>query len=173
VAPFVIELSLRSAAQLFESRDPPPLGPKALHPQILDSINEQWGRAPRGSELQLIIRLPASSMAEPQELIAALRDYSVFRADSERREIRKTLRDGRIALLIGLAFLIVVGAIAEVIHGVFSGRFALGVASGLEIFGWVALWYPAELLLYEWLPAYRRRRLMQRLSVAMIEFRSP
>jgi hypothetical protein len=172
MAPFVIELPLRSAAQLFESRDPPPLGPKALHPQILDSIGEQWGRAPRGSELQLIFRLPASSMAEPQELVAALRDYSVYRADAERREIRRILRDGRIALCIGLAFLIVVFAIAEVVQGAFSGRIASGVASGLEVFGWVALWYPAELLLYEWLPIYRRLRLMRHLSAATIEFRS-
>ncbi len=44
-----------------------------------------------------------------------------------------------------------------------------GVANGLEIFGWVALWRPAELLLYEWMPIYRRLRLLNRLADATIE----
>jgi hypothetical protein len=36
----------------------------------------------------------------------------------------------------------------------------------LEIIGWVALWQPAELLLSEWVPIYRRLRTTQRIADA-------
>jgi len=55
---------------------------------------------------------------------------------------------------------------------IMASPFAIEISplvAGLEIFGWVALWRPAELLLYDWAPAYRRRRLMRRQSEATIE----
>jgi hypothetical protein len=168
--PFVIEVVLRSMAQLFESPGPLLAGPRALHPQILDAIVEQAARAPRGSPLQLVLRLPAASLAEPHEIGAALREYFVFRAEADRRGVRRILLEGRWALVIGMVFLTIATAVAEVIHRI-EGRFLSNVANGLEIFGWVALWRPAELLLYEWMPVYRRQRLMERLAQATIECR--
>ena len=172
MTPYVIEFSLRSPSQLFEPGEPPPLGPRALHPQVVAAITQQWIFAPRGCSLQLRIGFPAKTMGESQQISAALRDYFLSRCAAERLEIRRILRDGRITLVIGLAFLTVVTTIAELLHATVSGRLAGAVAGGLEIFGWVALWHPAELLLYDWLPAYRRLRLLRRLSEATIEFQA-
>jgi hypothetical protein len=168
-SPFAIELSLRDPTRLFESAHPTLLGPRELDPQVLGAIAELSRTAKRGDSLQLVLRFPAGTNPPSDEICRALREYFAWRSDADRHKISRILRDGRFALLTGLGFMVVVNAIAELIHATFAGRFASGLVAGLEIFGWVALWRPAELLLYDWAPAYRRRRLMRRLSEATIE----
>jgi hypothetical protein len=170
-SPFVIEVALRSLAQLFEPPGPLLAGHRALHPQILDAVMEQAGLAPSGKPLQLVLRLPSAALAEPHEIGATLRDCFASRAEAERRDIYRILHDGRWALLVGMVFLTIATAVAELIHTAIQGRFLSNVANGLEIFGWVALWRPAELLLYEWMPCLRRERLLKRLAQATIDYR--
>ncbi len=166
---FTIELSPYNPSQLFETAEPKPFGIRELHPQVLEAIADQSRNAPRGDRLRLVLRFPVGTQLQSDAICRAMREYFAWRGEADRCEIRRILRDGRFALLIGLSFMIVVNAIAEIIHATFTGRFASGLVAGLEIFGWVALWRPAELLLYDWAPAYRRRRLMRRLGEATIE----
>jgi hypothetical protein len=168
-SPFAIEISPHDPSQLFETAEPSPLGNRELHPQLLEAIVEQLRNAPRGDRLCLVLRFPVGTQLQSDAICRAMREYFAWRGEADRCEIRRILRDGRFALLIGLGFMVIVNAIAELIHATFAGRLASGLVAGLEIFGWVALWRPAELLLYDWAPAYRRRRLMRRLSDATIE----
>jgi hypothetical protein len=170
VTPFVIHISLRSMSRLFDPAGPLLSTPRAVHPLILGTIEEQAGRAPRGSPLQLVFQSPETTSDDPNEMRAMIREYFTFLAEGYCREIRQILHQGWIALFVGLCFLAIAAAIGEVIHATIQGRFLSNVASGLEIFGWVALWRPAELLLYEWMPIYRRRRLMERLAQATVEY---
>jgi hypothetical protein len=78
-------------------------------------------------------------------------------------------RDAGLTLVIGMAFLVVVNGLAEILRPTFAGQFVSGLANGLEIIGWVALWQPAELLLSEWVPIYRRLRMTQRIAEAGFE----
>jgi hypothetical protein len=43
---------------------------------------------------------------------------------------------------------------------------------GLIILGWIALWRPAEMLAYEWIPLVRKRRLYERLAGVRVAVRS-
>ena len=43
---------------------------------------------------------------------------------------------------------------------------------GLLILGWVAMWRPIEVLLYDWWPLARRRTLLRRLATIPVEVRS-
>lgn len=170
-SPFSIEVALRSLAQLFEPPGPLFAAHRALHPQIFDAILEQAARAPRGRPLQVVLRLPSAMLTEPHEIGATLRDCFASRAEAERQKIRRILHDGRWALIVGMVFLTIATAVAELIHTAVQGRFLSNIANGLEIFGWVALWRPAELLLYEWMPCLRRERLLKRLAQATIDYR--
>ena len=40
------------------------------------------------------------------------------------------------------------------------------------IIGWVALWRPVEIFLYEWWPLRRHRRQMDRLAAMTVELRA-
>jgi hypothetical protein len=67
-------------------------------------------------------------------------------------------------LLIGVVFLGTCLVASEALGGPQSGRI-LGVArEGLVIAGWVAMWRPMEIYLYEWWPLRRRGKVFEKLS---------
>ena len=79
---------------------------------------------------------------------------------------------GRLALVIGLLFLTLCLALAGVIGELGLGWFGEAVSEGLVIFGWVALWRPGEIFLYDWWPLLRHRRQMDRLAAMPVELRA-
>jgi hypothetical protein len=52
----------------------------------------------------------------------------------------------------------------------FEGVFGQYWIEGLIILGWVALWRPMEIFLYEWWPIRRERRACRRLAEANVIF---
>ena len=81
---------------------------------------------------------------------------------------------GRISLVIALAFLTVSIAFGDVVAGYLGdGRPGEIIREGLLIVGWVAMWRPLEVFLYDWWPIRARARLLQRLSTTpvRIEYR--
>jgi hypothetical protein len=109
-------------------------------------------------------------MARANTNTTAMRAYFEKRRADESRCIKRLLWEGRITLFMGLVFLLFASALGEGLRATFSGQFAGALASGLEIFGWVALWKPAELLLYEWIPVRRKRKLLTRLATMEVEY---
>jgi hypothetical protein len=51
------------------------------------------------------------------------------------------------------------------------GGVAHFIEEGFIIVGWVALWRPLEIFLYDWWPLAQKRRLYQRLSEAQVAVR--
>ena len=65
-------------------------------------------------------------------------------------------RFGRRSLLLGFAVLSVMLLLVEAINQTLpGGPLASSLQEGLTILGWVALWRPAEIVLYEWRPVRR------------------
>ena len=54
----------------------------------------------------------------------------------------------------------------------FEGVFGQYWIEGLIILGWVALWRPMEIFLYEWWPILRERNLYRHLATAEVVVRS-
>ena len=77
---------------------------------------------------------------------------------------------GRRSLLLGFAVLSVMLLLVEAINQPLpAGPFASSVQEGLTILGWVALWRPAEIVLYEWRPLKRDLRLLEVLEHLRVE----
>ena len=73
-------------------------------------------------------------------------------------------RDGRIALLIGLGFLLCCMLLRELANS-FGNDPAWDIfGEGMLIIGWVAMWRPLEIFLYEWVPIRRRCRILAKLA---------
>ena len=83
---------------------------------------------------------------------------------NERRRLRLLFRDGRIALVTGLAFLFSCVLLRELAFSFGSGAVSDILGEGLLIIGWVAMWRPLEIFLYEWVPVRRRCRILAKLS---------
>ncbi len=101
-----------------------------------------------------------------------MREYFQRRAVAKRRELSKLFRVGRISLVIGLAFLGGAISAGEALGNlVAKDSHAYLLRESLAIGGWVALWRPLEIFLYDWWPLRAQARLYDRLGAMQVTLR--
>ena len=163
----LIEVHVSDVKELFNSFDPTPFLKRDLDPDAEEFI-AGWARElPSNVPLGLLVH--ADRAAAPPDatetLHHAVRDHFSRRADATRRKLRLLFRNGRVALLIGLAVVagsVLIGdAIASVLQ---ESRFGGIIRESFLIGGWVAMWRPLEVFLYEWWPIRAEAQLSDRLS---------
>lgn len=170
-SPGRIELRLRELNQLFDSFDPAPFHEKDLDRDAEEFITS-WAREyPPDTPLVFRLHLPDDQrrFAPEQTVQTAVQHYFAYRSDLARLEVRRTLQQGRMSLIVGLVFLVACMAARELVLRVDAGEWVRIVAEGLLIIGWVAMWRPVELLLYDWWPLLRRRRTFDNLSRMQVQ----
>lgn len=160
-----IQLRLRELPQLFNSMDPSPFLDRDLDADAEEFIMS-WAREhPKDRELELTIHLatvpPADRAADVEE---AVHHYFSVRSQMKQHEFQRLMRRGWRSLIIGLMFL--AGCL---FLGGFVGLLGTGTAAniaheGLTIIGWVAMWRPLEIYLYDWWPVRDERQLLARLT---------
>jgi len=166
-----LELCVGGMRQLFNAMDPAPFRERDLDPAAEAYIVDWAQEQPRGAPLGLVVRLtgeaPATDTARVLE--AAVDGYFLQRAAATRAELRRLFRVGRVSLVIGLAFLafaIGVGELAASLAD--SESYRSIIKESFVIGGWVALWRPLEIFLYDWWPILQRARLFDRLAVMTV-----
>ena len=169
-----IEIRLNQPQQLFNSLDPSPFHERDLDQDAEDYIVDSANEYPLREPLTLVIYLPPDQLGgEAQGLAEAIHNYFAYREEEARRRLRLFLRDGRIALAAGLSFLFVCIAIRQLVLTVGQGLPAQIADEGLYIVGWVAMWRPLEIFLYDWRPIRRRAQLFAKLARIPIAVRAP
>lgn len=165
-------MKLTDVRQLFNSLDPAPFIEKDLdrdaESYIVDSVRDFHLKTP----LRLVIHLPSSATSESvQGIPDVIHNYFSYRAATVSRELKYTLREGRHALLIGVVFLFACITIRQLISLTWEGTFAEIVEEGVLISGWVAMWRPLQIFLYDWWPIRRRRRIYEKIREMPIDVR--
>jgi hypothetical protein len=94
----------------------------------------------------------------------AVQHYFASRAAIKERELRQLIRRGRTSLLIGLAFLAACFGLGLLLRQLVPGGWSEFGEMGLQIVGWVAMWRPLEIYLYDWWPIRNDLRLLRRLA---------
>ncbi|HEX2896786.1 MAG TPA: hypothetical protein VHP63_01895, partial [candidate division Zixibacteria bacterium] len=147
--------------------DPSPFHEKDLDPDaevyIVGSALELASKSP----LALVVNLEheAELPDEGKVIGNAVRTHFERLALQTSRELSQFLRRGRLTLLIGLLFLtsaVAGGAYIKELMG--EKPLSMLIQEGLLIGGWVAMWKPLEIILYEWWPILSKRRLYDRIS---------
>src|SRR4029453_1299922 len=115
-----------------------------------------WAREiPTDVPLALIVHLdrPAGLPEEPAVLREAIREFFSERAVASRRRLRQLFRRGRTSLAIGVTFLATSLLIGDVVARLLGDR-RIGeiIRESFLIGGWVAMWRPLEVFLYDWWP---------------------
>lgn len=172
--PSRIRLKLRDLAQLFNSMDPSPFIDRDLDHDAEEFI-VSWARElPKGHGLELIIHLAtAPDPARAADTESAIQHYFASRAEIKRREFRLLLRRGHVSLAIGLVFLTVC-LLARGLASHLGYASAVGVAQeGLIIAGWVAMWRPLEIYLYDWWPLRGEWRNLEQLAKMRVHLMLP
>ena len=160
-----IEMRLSRLAQLFNSLDPSPFHERDLDQDAEEYIIGSAEEIARQRPLRLVIHLPADQVPQsgPHDLGETIYNYFSYRAVHEERRLRTLFRDGRIALVTGLIFLLCCMLLRELTFSFEPGAVSDIVGEGMLIIGWVAMWRPLEIFLYEWVPIRRRCRILAKL----------
>jgi hypothetical protein len=159
-----VSLRLARLEELLAPPEPdPPSGRFEERPgveRILDALRAQYTRRLGAIEAKLVLdELPdAEQRRKMNDALQALWRYQDERLGEELVTIR---RDGLRALVKGLLFVLACMVISAVVGKItLLPELVRGLVSeGFVIAGWVALWVPMELLLYDWWPVSRDRKL--------------
>ena len=163
----VIEVRVAELRQLFNAIDPSPFNERDLDPRAEEFIVGWSKDLPPDARLALLVYLDraAGKTDEAAILRDAIHQFFSEKAAATRRNLRELFRRGRTSLAIGLAFLGVSIATGDAVVAAFDeSRFAAIFQESLLIGGWVAMWRPLEIFLYDWWPIRGEARLFDRLS---------
>jgi hypothetical protein len=165
-----IKLKLRDLSQLFNSMDPSPFIERDLDDNAEEFIVGWAQEFPPGAPVTLRVYLEHWPAEDPTDVIRqAVHHYFAYRADLTRLEFRRLMKQGRTSLVIGLVFLAACVAIISFLLPAGTHPWTGIVRESLTIAGWVAMWRPMQIYLYDWWPVRRRLRIYARLSRMAVE----
>ncbi|MBS0387764.1 MAG: hypothetical protein JSR15_04720 [Proteobacteria bacterium] len=154
---WLIELKLREPRQLFHTLDPAPFHEKDLDPAAEQYIEDAVREIGQDKPMKLIVHLPAAmcDSDDAHSLPQAVANYFDSRARQARVDLRRLLSRGGLNLAIGVGFLIACLWLRRLM--IATAGFEV-LAEGLLIIGWVGLWRPVEIFLYDWWPIRRQQQ---------------
>jgi hypothetical protein len=168
-----IELSLGNIEQLFNTMDPSPFHEKDLDHDAEEFIVSWAEEYHHHDSLDLIVhleRLPQNGDAH-RLVTDAVHNYFAYRTRLNKLEFKRLMKQGRTSLLVGLCFLLACLGAIRIFALRQPGAFPSFLSEGLTIAGWVAMWKPLEIYLYDWWPLRRRGHIYEKLSRIPIEVR--
>ncbi|HVC29271.1 MAG TPA: hypothetical protein VNF48_06930 [Gammaproteobacteria bacterium] len=168
-----IQVHLDTLTQLFNSMDPSPFYLKDLDADAEEYILGWAEEYPLHEPVSLVLHLESSTESDAQTIATeAIHNHFANQARLAHLEFRRLMRMGWRSLLIGLAALIVTVFLSDFLRRS-GGALAMVVRESLLIGGWVAMWRPMQIYLYEWWPLQRRRRIFTKLARMPVEVKIP
>lgn len=147
---------------MFNSLDPSPFWDRDLDRTAAQFIEEEFSDKPSAEAWNLYVHTHEGGTS-PADLQAALENYYGRMASSAHRALREHLRSAEWTLIGGAGiFLLSMGLRTALGH--LFGTLPQLLDEGLIILAWLALWRPAEMLIYGWVPLRRKQRLYERLA---------
>ncbi len=172
---YLIELEAQEVRQLYHTLDPSPFNAKDLDENAESYIVSSADDFPAETPFTLRIYLPEGELHlhAADELPGAISAFFAYRAQFAARQRARALRHGRTALLMGLCVLFVCMSIRVfLLHFSPSTWYLEMLAEVFLICGWVAMWHPAQVHLYDWWPIRRRERLYRKLAQTPVELKA-
>ncbi len=168
-----IEVRVKTPQQLFDVRDPAPFRERDLDDDFIEYVFSAAREFSFSAPLKIVIYveeaegsdLPGDSIRE------ALHSYLAYRIDIQRSELRGYIKRAQLFFLIGL---VVLASCISVAQGMTIPEppGLLGVLrEGIVIFGWVSMWKPLELVLFDWYPLFEKLRFYKKLLETPIDVR--
>lgn len=164
-----MRIKVRQLSQLFNSWDPSPFWDRDLDGEAAKFIEEEFRDRLSADSWRLLVQVRGGSTSA-EDLQTALKSHYLRQANSARLALREHLWVGQLALVGGVAIFLVSMAMRVLLRNSWQG-ISPWVEEGLVILAWLALWRPAEALLYGWVPYYRKRLRYQRLARIQVAVR--
>jgi hypothetical protein len=117
------------------------------------------------------VYLGPGTLKRSEEIETAIHRHFAYRKIKSLKQLSRTLQRGWRSLLVAIVFLSLLVSFTLIVIGRMpEGGLSIIFREILIILGWVALWRPADLLLYEWRRFKRDANLFERLEHCKIEF---
>ena len=164
----ILEVRVTTVERIFDNRDPAPFRERALDPDFVEYLVE--GVRDRAGKVQIVIWLAQPcAPGEVEQAMHAHFEQALARTHRRRREQR---RIGWLALAIAAVAVVVLTGLGELVARNVGGTLGSGLREALVISGWVLMWRPIEVLIYEGIPWRRERRVLRALRDASIDVRA-
>lgn len=164
-------LKIGSLNALFDDRDPESLPLRRLNPEWLEYVFDMMNDMPGNGKVHLSLQTNQDILGawKVETLAMSLHEHLKDHDELLRRRLKGNFQKGRSALGVGLITLVIFTALSEATTLLYLGIFQQVLEEGFLIFGWVALWRPIEILLYDWWPIAEDRKKIKRLLAGHIK----
>jgi hypothetical protein len=145
-------------------------GKRLLKPDAEELIIEEAAKTTSNDRIHLKFQLLKDETSRKDEITTAIHQHFIYRRKKSERELKKIIQLGWQTLLISIVFLgLLVSLTSVIIKLLPAGGMSVTFREILIILGWVALWRPADFLLYEWRPFKREINLFRKLEQCKVE----
>ena len=167
-----IDIRVQRIDQRFDWLAPSPFSEneKALSRDAEDYIVDFAGEYGRAEPLRLIVHAPVSIKPHAAEITHAVQSHFERAHVQCRRRYRRRMRIGRTLLIAGLAVLALALLLRALLGDPGDRAMIAAIGEGLLILGWVAMWRPLEILLFERLENHQNSALLHRLAQIPVDF---
>ena len=146
------------------------------HRRLLDPIVEKFlieeaENLTRKDDIAVIIEVEEKDSSREAEIIEAIHKHFSYGSQKAATSVNEILKLGWKSLLVSFIFLLFTVLIAIAIPKFFpENSFMITVLELIIILAWVALWRPADLLLYEWRGIKKKGQLLRKLADCKVSF---
>jgi len=168
-------LHLDDVRQLFNAPEFDPLAANPRDTSGIEWLIEELKTIPRPDSLKLTLYIPTEQVTPElnQRLHTVVQDYcamkieqAILEADALRRQGLRELGYGSLFLLICLGLAVFAEQASFLPH--WLGGFLL---NGFTVIGWVSLWHPTEILLFDISPSRREKSRYDLISAMELEIK--
>lgn len=153
---------LRSPVSLYRKR--------TLKTDAEEFIVEEAEALPSKAAINMKVHLTLSEVKYKDDITPAIHRHFCYRREQSQKKYKRIFQYGWRILFIALLLLAVTFTLTEIaLHFKPDNRLVLFIRESFIIFGWVALWRPLEVLLYDWYPVKKNIKLFYRLEHSNVE----
>lgn len=169
---YVIDVRVGKIEQLFDKRDPNPYRSKDLDDDVVEYILSSAQEIGFNKLGKLRVTCNDSlDLSSLETAKIAVKDYFLYREEISQKKLRAIIALGFKTLVIGASFLTFAISISaflpESFLNTFTGKL---LKESLLLLGWVSLWKPVNIFLYEWWPLLSLKRMHRKIHNIDLEF---
>jgi hypothetical protein len=165
-----VDIRIARIEHLFDNRDPAPFRDRDLDPDVVEYVvgaAEDLAAHP-GARIVFWLDKPC----QPIEIERAFRAHFEYELERIDRTRRRNRRAGQLALIAAAVLVVALVSLAQLVGNLVHSSIGAGLKEGLMISCWVLMWRPVEILVYDWIPWRRQRRVLHKLIAMPIDVRS-
>ncbi len=172
-----IEIRVKNLNQLFDERDPSPFIERDLDEDAVEYLVSSLQELNKSKVKRLLIFYhsvdhldQAGILDKSKDTTDAIHKFFSYMSDRMEIKIRSILKNGFKAFLIGITFLSISVICSAIISNPNSLFWIDLLKEGLLLTGWVSMWKPINIFLYDWGSPLELKKIYDVLSKIEIDY---